>query len=149
MDDLTRHLQDKIPWCMLFTDDIGLLDETQNVVNTKLELRRNALESKCFKITRTQTKYMECKFSNNRSRDEEVVKIDGQEVQKGSYFQYLGLIIQENGEIEEDVVRRIRTGWAKWRCATGILCDFCIPMRLKSKFYRTAMRPALFYGMEC
>ena len=28
MDELTRHIQDDIPWCMLFTDDIVLIDET-------------------------------------------------------------------------------------------------------------------------
>ncbi|KAL4204701.1 hypothetical protein AMTRI_Chr01g111220 [Amborella trichopoda] len=50
MDNLTKHLQDEIPWCMLFADDIVLIEETQNDVNTKLELWRNALESKGFKL---------------------------------------------------------------------------------------------------
>ena len=27
MDELTRHIQDIVPWCMLFTDDIVLVDE--------------------------------------------------------------------------------------------------------------------------
>ncbi|KAL4184631.1 hypothetical protein AMTRI_Chr10g226500 [Amborella trichopoda] len=134
---------------MLFADDIVLIDEIQNGVNTKLELWRDALESKGFKISWTKTEYMECKFSNNWSRDKEVVKIDGQDVHKRPHFQYIGSIIQENREIEEDVVHRIRTGWAKWRCAIGILCYRRIPLKLKDKFYRTAVRPALFYGAEC
>ena len=37
-DELTRAIQDEIPWCMLFADDIVLVDETRARVNTKLEL---------------------------------------------------------------------------------------------------------------
>ena len=38
MDELTRAIQDEIPWCMLFADDIVLVDETRAGVNAKLEL---------------------------------------------------------------------------------------------------------------
>ena len=34
-------------------------------MNTKLELWRNNLESKGFKLSRKKTEYMECKFSKN------------------------------------------------------------------------------------
>ena len=29
MDKLTKTVQDEIPWCMLFSDDIVLVDETR------------------------------------------------------------------------------------------------------------------------
>jgi len=32
MDELTRVIQDEIPWCMLFADDIFLVDETRTGV---------------------------------------------------------------------------------------------------------------------
>ena len=38
MDELTRDIQDEILWCMLFADDIVLVDETRYGVNAKLEL---------------------------------------------------------------------------------------------------------------
>ena len=37
MDELTRGIQDEVPWCMLFVDDIVLIDESREGVNTKLE----------------------------------------------------------------------------------------------------------------
>ena len=40
MDELTRAIQDEMPWCMLFADDIVLVDETRAGVNAKLELWR-------------------------------------------------------------------------------------------------------------
>ena len=55
MDELTKHIQTEVPWCMLFADDIVLVDETKEGVNTKLELWRNNLESKGFKLSRRKT----------------------------------------------------------------------------------------------
>ena len=54
MDEVTRNIQGDIPCCMLFTDDVVLVDESQTGVNQKLELWREILESKCFKLSRTK-----------------------------------------------------------------------------------------------
>ena len=40
MDELTRAIQDEIPWCMLFDDDIVLVDKIETWLNVKLELWR-------------------------------------------------------------------------------------------------------------
>ncbi|PIO55818.1 hypothetical protein TELCIR_22792, partial [Teladorsagia circumcincta] len=39
--------------------------------------------------------------------------------------------------------------WLKWRSMSGVLCDKNIPERLKSKIYRTVIRPLAIYGAEC
>jgi hypothetical protein len=149
MDELTRHIQEDIPWCMLFADDIVLVDETASGVKTKLEIWREALESKGFRISRSKTEYMVCKFSDTRSEYEERVMIQDQEIPKRDHFRYLGSIISQDGEIADDVTHRIQVGWLKWRSATGVLCDKRVPTKLKGKFYRTAIRPAMLYGTEC
>ncbi|KAL5146330.1 Craniofacial development protein 2 [Glycine soja] len=64
-------------------------------------------------------------------------------------FKYLGSVIQDDGEIEGDVNHRIQAGWMKWRKASRVLCDAKVPIKLKGKFYRTAVRPAILYGTEC
>ena len=61
----------------------------------------------------------------------------------------MGSIIQKDREIDGDVNHMIQPGWLKWRSVTGVLCDRNIPLWLKGKFYRTAIRPALLYGTEC
>ncbi|KAE8689168.1 hypothetical protein F3Y22_tig00110940pilonHSYRG00061 [Hibiscus syriacus] len=44
---------------------------------------------------------------------------------------------------DDDVTHRIKAGWLKWRTATGVLCDKKVPLKLKRKFYRMGIRPAL------
>ncbi|KAL6538155.1 hypothetical protein OROGR_012143 [Orobanche gracilis] len=149
MDELTSSLQDGIPWCMLFADDIVLVDETKEGVETKLELWRRSLESRGFKLSRNKTEYLECKFSGNRCRDAGEITLDGSKVQSADSFRYLGSIIQADGGLDGDVAHRIKSGWLKWKSATGFLCDPGIPNRLKGKFYRTTIRPALMYETEC
>jgi len=65
-----------------------------------------------------------------------------------NHFKYLGSIIQKDGEINSDVNYKIKAGWLKWRSATGVLYDRNIPLWLKRKFYRIAIRPALLYDTE-
>jgi hypothetical protein len=40
MDEVTRDIQGGISWCMLFTDDVVLVDESRMWVDQKLELWR-------------------------------------------------------------------------------------------------------------
>nr|XP_009778623.1 PREDICTED: uncharacterized protein LOC104227940 [Nicotiana sylvestris] len=142
MDVLSRHIQGEVPWCMLFADDIVLIDEMHSGVNARLEVWRPTLESKGFKLSRTKTEYLECKFSETHDADVEV-KLDGQVIPKRVSFKYVGSIIQGNGEIDEDVTHCIGAGWMKWRLASGVLCDRNVPLRLKGKFYRVVVRPAM------
>jgi hypothetical protein len=55
MDEVTRNIQGDIPWCMLFVDDVVLVDESQAGVNRKLELWRQTHESKGFRVSRIKT----------------------------------------------------------------------------------------------
>ena len=64
-------------------------------------------------------------------------------------FKYLRSVVQKDGGFEEDMKHRIKCGWTKWREASGILCDKRIPIRLKGKFYKAVVRPAMMYGTEC
>ncbi|XP_060182503.1 uncharacterized protein LOC132612201, partial [Lycium barbarum] len=149
IDGLTRQIQGEVPWCMLFADDIVLIDESRSGVNAKLEVWRQTLESKGFKLSRTKTEYLECKFSDIVHEADVEVRLGTQVIQKKDSFKYLGSIIQRNGEIDDDVTHRIGAGWMKWRLASGVLCDKKMPPKLKGKFYKVVVRPTMLYGAEC
>ncbi|KAM1765238.1 hypothetical protein ACFX11_004391 [Malus domestica] len=130
-------------------DDIVLIDETQEGINAKLNLWREVLESKGLRLSRSKTEYMECKLSANEGQNELGVRIRDQEIPKSDRFRYLGSILQKNGELDGDLNHRIQAGWMKWKSASGVLCDCRMPLKLKEKFYRTTIRPAMLYGTEC
>ena len=77
------------------------------------------------------------------------MRLEDQVVPKKDTFRYLGSMLQKIGDIHIDVCHRIKAGWMKWRQASGILCDKRVPQKLKSKFYKTVIRPAILYGAEC
>ena len=54
-------------------------------------------------------------------------------------------IIQNNGEINEDICNRIRGDWMKWRDASRIFYNRCISWRPKGIFYRVTIRHIMLY----
>ncbi|XP_026381588.1 uncharacterized protein LOC113276224 [Papaver somniferum] len=130
------------------SNDVALIGESKKVVEEKLELWRKTLKSKGLKLSRTKTEYLRCELNEPEENTGELL-LDGQPIQRTDSFRYLGSIIQSNGELDGDIIHRIQTGWGKWRMASGVLCDRKVPLKLKGKFYRVAIRPAMLYGAEC
>ncbi|XP_060182141.1 uncharacterized protein LOC132611785 [Lycium barbarum] len=93
MDVLTSHIQGEVLWCMLFADDIVLIDESRSSVNARLEVWRQTLESKGFKLSRTKTEYLECKFSYGSQVEDEDVQLDTQVIPKKESFKIIGSTI--------------------------------------------------------
>nr|XP_033510073.1 uncharacterized protein LOC117274821 [Nicotiana tomentosiformis] len=66
-------------------------------VNERLEIWRQALEVKGFKLSRTKTKYLECKFNDESGEADMDVRLDSRVIPKRGSFKYLGSIIQGVG----------------------------------------------------
>jgi hypothetical protein len=96
------------------------------------------LEAKCFTFNRSKTEYMDCNFSAT-TQEEGDIRLDGQMVPKKNTFRYLRSVLKKNGDINENVSYIIKTDWLKWCQASGVLCDPRVPLKLKGKFYKTAV----------
>jgi hypothetical protein len=90
---------------------------------------------------------MKCDFSAI-TQEEGDVRLDGQVIPKKDTFRYLGSILQKDEDINEDLNHRIKVGWLKWCQTSDVLCEPRVSLKLKGKFYRTAIRPAMLYGAE-
>ncbi|GJS42415.1 retrovirus-related pol polyprotein LINE-1 [Tanacetum coccineum] len=125
--------------------------DTPDGLNGRLEQWREMIEDKGLWVSREKTEYMRCDFNRNENdqNEEAVIRIGEHILKPKESFRYLGSVIHKSGRIEDDVTHCIQAGWLKWRAATGILCDKNVPLKLKGKFYRVAIRPAMLYGSEC
>ena len=64
-------------------------------------------------------------------------------------LRYLGSIIQEEGDTDDDTNQWIKVRRQKRKNALGVLCDKRISLRLKGRIYHMVIIPALLHGLEC
>ena len=80
--------------------------------------------------------------------DGEELKLQGEKVKRAKNFKYLSLTVSSDGRCEEEVRRRIQAGWMSWSKVSGVLCDRKLSAKVKSKMYKSVVRPVMIYGME-
>ena len=144
VDVITQDLIETVTWCILYADDIVLCAERREDLEVKLERWRAALEGRGMRISRSKTEYM-CASIDGDGGDR--IRMDGEEIKKVHKFKYLGAMVDASGSMDEEVRHRIQTGWNNLRSASGVLCDR-VPLKLKGKFHKTVIRPAMLYGTE-
>ena len=93
-----------------FANDIVLIDKAMDGVNQKLEWQRDTLEAIGFKLSRSKIEYLKCRFSGGEGSNEDEVSLGHVPIPKVEKFRYLGSIIQEEGDIDEDINQRIKIG---------------------------------------
>ena len=138
MDKLTEDIRKDAQWHMLFADDIVLSKRNQRQLEDHLEIWRNALERRDLKLSRNKTEY----WKTGGVDDGEELKFHGEKVKRAKNFKYLGSKNSSDGRYEEEVRRRIQAGWMGWKKVSGILCDRKLSARVKSKMYKSVVRPA-------
>ena len=144
MDKVMEDIREEAPWDMLFADDIVLSREDRRALEEALEAWRDALEKRGLKLSRSKTEYM-CLGGDDQ---EEELRLQGETVKKVDNFKYLGSVLSANGNCEDEVRKRIQSGWTSWRKISGVLCERKLSARTKGKMYKIVVRPALMYGME-
>lgn len=74
---------------------------------------------------------MFCKFNECPGIKESETRIGSDTILVTSSFRYLGSIIQEDGEIDEDIIHRMRVDWQKWKDTSDLFCNKRISLRMK------------------
>ena len=94
------------------------------------------------KVSKSKTKYL----CINGGNDDKTVKMVYTKVPRVKEFKYLGLTVQESGNCEREVKKRVQAGWNGWRKVLGVICERRLPV--KGKVYSSVLRPAMMYGLE-
>nr|GEV44479.1 chaperone protein DnaJ [Tanacetum cinerariifolium] len=104
LDELSKEIQEDIPWCLIFADDIVLVSESAESLNIRLENWREALEDNGLRVSREKTEYLRCDFGNGEiAHNEEVdVCIGDKILQPKETFRYLGSMLHKSGMIDKD-----------------------------------------------
>ena len=76
------------------------------------------------------------------------IRMQDYELKKVTSFKYLGTTMSGNGELEDEVEKRIQAGWRNWKRLSGVLCDKRLSASKKGKVFKAAVRPAMTYGSE-
>ena len=56
--------------------------------------------------------------------------------------------MQESGNCEREVKKRVQAGWNGWRKVSEVICDKRLPVRVNGKVYSSVVRPAMMYRLE-
>jgi hypothetical protein len=93
---------------MMFADDIALCGNTREEVDKKTEDWRRVMEERGLKVNRNKTEYMVFNDENEKS----IAMLDYQ-LKKVKNFKYLGSTLSGNGDLDDEVEKRIQAGWIK------------------------------------
>uniref|UniRef100_W5NL26 ribonuclease H n=1 Tax=Lepisosteus oculatus TaxID=7918 RepID=W5NL26_LEPOC len=139
MDTVTKDIQTRHPWTILYADDVMIASETRHGLEQQVQEWKTRLERFGMKLNIKKTEYMECGDQTSGT-----IAAGGVQLNKVTQFKYLGSLSTPTATFQ-DAKTRVSVAWMKWRQVTGVLCDKKIPLRLKSK----VVRPVALYRTEC
>ena len=145
MDVLTKHIQDVVPKCVLFVDDIVLIRKSWEDVNGKLKMCREALESNAFHLNRNKIEYIECRFNKRQTNNNLKVKIEEHIIyQRCQVYDILDKLYKVMERLMGMSCTRFRLGgWNKQMSQESIMIIRYL-ISLKGKFCQMAIRPVMF-----
>ncbi len=76
------------------------------------------------------------------------IELDGTTLPRTTELRYLGSTMSATGDTTAEAAARANATWLKWRNCTGVMCDRKMPRHLKSKIYKTVIRPVAPYGSQ-
>jgi hypothetical protein len=91
-----------------------------------------------------QTEHLFCVFSGPSSFSH--IALNGVPLPTCSDIRYLGLLVQNDVEIDRYVKSRMNAGWMKWRQVSGKNSARRMPLKLKGTIYKTIIRSVVLFG---
>lgn len=159
MDDIFKEVKTKMRkftvgyWKMkhvnicelVYADDIVLFARSQVNLERNIELLSSELEKRNMTISLGKTKTMMI----GREKKDCSVKLMGKDLEQVDSFKYLGVTINHDGKIEEELNNRLlNTSKLYYSINRGFLRKKEISQKTKIAVYTSTYTPTLLYGSE-
>ena len=157
MEAVTHSVREGLPWETLYADDLVLVGRCEEELKEKLRKWNECFKDKGLKINeeksficrRCKGELCETRQANSQVNSQvNGLYIDGHEYEIVDRFCYLGDMLSQEGGCEHAILKRIQTGWLKFRELSGLLIGKGTSLRAKGIIYTTCIRPAMLYGSE-
>ena len=110
-----------------YADDTALLATTTAGLENPIKSVKEHSEEKGLFLNVKKTKIM----STDRCREEAVINIDGEEIERVSSFEYLGARIQANGKTPSEIRRRLPIATAKLNKMANVWKGQCVDTKIR------------------
>ena len=143
IDAISETTQKGLPWDILYADDLVITADSESELQDRLNSWQYSLESMGLRMNAAKTEVM---VSSKEEVDIHLTDRHGTHLKQSKAFKYLGSTISNTGGCELEVEMRVKAAWKKWKEITPIICDKKMPKYLKTKLYKTVIRPVLHNG---
>ncbi|KAK6756506.1 hypothetical protein RB195_014739 [Necator americanus] len=125
-----------------FADNIGLFSSSTNEAETMLNELNEAGRRIGLRMNRKKTQFMKNAYCEDGG-----VQLEGSQIVKTSSYVYLGLSMNMENDLKEELNRRIRAAWAAF-AAVGEATDQLTDQDLRAYLFDSTILLALCYAAE-
>lgn len=125
-----------------YADDTALLATTPTGLENLILSVKDHSEQKGLHLNVKKTKIMD----TDKCKNQAVIKIDGEEIERVNNFEYLGARIEANGKTTPEIRRRLAMAGSKLKKMEKIWKGQCIDTKLR--ILKSTVFPTATYGCE-
>ena len=108
VDTVAQDVRNELPWELLYTDDLSIIDVTSTDTQNKLESWQ-VLTDNGLKINVAKTEHLS-------TRENPLpMKLNGEEPKNVDHFKYVGSVIDKDGTIDRAVDLCVQAAWSSWK----------------------------------
>ena len=140
-------------WGMLYADDAGVISRSQERLTGMMTIIVEVFGAFGLTVSEKKTETLSMRAPEKQSKKEGspppplIIEAAGQKYAQTAQFRYLGGLVNEDGELTQEINHRSRAAWACIRRFSQELFDRPrAPWRLKVRLLRAEAMEALLYG---
>ncbi|KAL7632233.1 UNVERIFIED_CONTAM: hypothetical protein RMT77_017449 [Armadillidium vulgare] len=146
MDRCIREVDmgDELGVVLAYADDIAVVTRNRETLQQAMERWGDVFRREGMRVNKGKTEVMRIA----RGQEEVVVMLDGVRLVETQKFNYLGVTVNSDGEMAQEIEGRIEKFSGVLRRLYPLLKDRHIPRKVKTLIYTSILRPVLMYGSE-